>query len=570
MKTLPQVFLDGRDRPANWSAIRFKQETWQSWSWAEYFAKTMEFAAYLYSTGVRAGDRVAILADTKKEWAIADMAILSLGAITVPIYANGLPEELAHIIKDSQPVALIVDTAAQMKKWAAVQILCPPIAIRVAIDIPNGDFVFFETALKMGQQSLALADCSAHILAMIAATKLSDYATVVYTSGTSGQPKGVVLTHLQIVSEVKAVSQVFSITNEDVTLSFLPYAHVLGRVEMWLSIYAGFTLCFAQSVDRLRANLTEVSPTVLISVPRIFERIYGGIASEIDKNIWLRSFFGFIGRSYPTTANTLKGLLLGKKLKAAFGGRLRFAVSGGAPFEPEIGAFFKAAGVPIYEGYGLTETTGAISVNTPDFHRFGTVGKPLPDVEIKIAEDGEILIKSDKVMACYYHSDGQSPLQNGYFPSGDMGAIDADGFLKITDRKKDLIKTSVGKYVAPQKLENALKRNPMISNALIHGEHRKYITALISLNKSEVQSWAKVRKIPFSSFAELTKTPEILKEITSQVTLVNTELASHETIKRFAILDRDFSIEKGELTPSLKLKRKFCDEKFCDVLNTLY
>ena len=424
----------------------------------------------------------------------------------------------------------------------------------------------WELAVEAGKK-LAVENPT-EIPSRIASSKIEDDATIVYTSGTSGQPKGVVLTQRQVMSEISDIMKIFKIDHLDQTLSFLPFAHVLGRVEMWLSILAGYTLGFAESIDKIKNNLTEIPPTVIISVPRIFEKIFAAVSAQLDRKAVFKNLFSLIALMGSQIENRIKGKLLSGKIRPAFGGRLRFAISGGAPLGPDIAAFFRSAGIEIYEGYGLTETTGAITVNTPIHFRRGTVGRPLPDVQIHIAEDGEILVKSDKVMSGYFHGQ-ESGIRDGFFPTGDIGHLE-EGFLRITDRKKDLIKTSGGKYVAPQKLENALEANPFISQVLIHGDREKYIVALITLNEPDVKRWAQDQGVAAGSYKDLSQSAQVRDVIAKVVSGVNSGLASYETIKKFAILDHDFTIEADELTPSLKVKRKFCEQKYREILQSLY
>jgi len=561
MKTLPEVLLEAAGRPLNWKAVQYKKNgQWQSLNWSEYFQKITALSNYLMASGVKRGDRVAILADTCVEWAISDLAILSIGAITVPVYPNGTPEEFAHILKDSGARTLIVGGAKQLQKWQDLKASVPSIEDCLIVEQDS-----WKNALATQGDDKAIRDCISKIT-------IDDNASIVYTSGTSGLPKGVLLTHRQIMSEVTDIASVFKIDHNDMTLSFLPYAHVLGRVEMWLSVYVGYTVSFAESIDRIKNNLVEIAPTALIAVPRIFEKIYAGIESQLSQLPFVTRATDTLNRFSPTATSIIKGTLLSRKLKAAFGGRMRFAISGGAPLDREIGQFFRAAGLPIYEGYGLTESTASITVNTPEFHRFGTVGKPLPDVKIKIADDGEILVKSQKIMKGYYKKENagaDGPFIDGYFPTGDIGHLE-DGYLVITDRKKDLIKTSGGKYVAPQKLENALKRNPIVSNVLVHGDQKKYIVALITLDESETKRWAKQNSIMFDDFRDLSQSQPVRESIAKLVASANSELASFESIKKFSVLDHDFTVASGELTPSLKVKRKYCDQKYRATIEALY
>jgi long-chain acyl-CoA synthetase len=558
MTPLPQVLLQATSRPTAWKACQFKRDgKWIALDWPEYFDKIARVATHLLELGVKRGDRVAIFSETRLEWALSDLAILSIGAITVPIYANGTAEELQHILNDSGAKILIMDGKNQTKKWEAIQSSIPTVQHILVMDDGNSFAQALKTTPKIDKiQSLAES------------IEIDDEATLVYTSGTSGLPKGVILTHRQIISEISDVQCVFNVDHRDSTLCFLPFAHVLGRVEMWLSVLAGYTLCYAESIERIKNNLVEVKPTAMIAVPRIFEKIHAGIESQLSQQKFLRAVLDRMDRVNEPCTNWLKGKLLSSKLKAAFGGRLRFAISGGAPLDREIGEFFRAAGIHVYEGYGLTETTAAITVNTPDQHRFGTAGKPLPDVKIKIADDGEILVKSQKVMKGYYKAK-DDPFIDGFFPTGDIGHLE-NGFLVITDRKKDLIKTSGGKYVAPQKLENALKRNPVISNVLVHGDQKKFIVGLITLDEGEIKRWAKSNKINFDSYRDLSQSADVRNYICKVVSTINSELASYESIKKFTILDHDFTVADGELTPSLKVKRKFCDQKYKTKIEELY
>lgn len=563
MKTLPQIFFESRLRPENQKALLFKRRgEWSSLSWAQFYRLAESFAHHLLHSGVNAGDRVAIFSETRFEWAVTDLAIQCMGGITVPVYANGNSEELEHILKDSGATYLIADGAGQMKKWNSVSSRCP--LIRQVLSFDEGTW---EAAAQAGSK---LAAASPDVIPeRIRQSRIDDDATVVYTSGTSGAPKGVVLTQRQIVSEITDITKIFRVDHRDQTLSFLPYAHVLGRLDMWLSIHSGHTVGFAESIDRIRENLIEIPPTVIISVPRIFEKIFAAISGRIERVPALSRFFGLAARLDENAANWLKGKFLARQIRPAFGGRLRFAISGGAPLAKDIAVFFRAAGIPIYEGYGLTETTGAITVNTPENHRSGTVGRPLPDVQLQIAEDGEILVKSEKVMARYYRQETPMDLKNGFFPTGDIGHLE-DGYLVITDRKKDLIKTSGGKYVAPQKLENVLKASALISQVLIHGDREKYIVALITLNEPEIRSWAKARQLTFADYGDLSRKPEVRGAVANLIADANAGLSNYETIKKFAILDHDLTVADGELTPSLKVKRKFCEEKYRNVIQELY
>lgn len=561
-------------RPAEWTAIRFKRHRdWLSLSWQDYY-RTCEAAGIgLAALGVKRGDRVAVLSNTRWEWGILDFAILGLGAVTIPIYQSNRPEEIEFILQNSEPRVLIVEDPNQLRKWEGIAKRCKFVEHVVCIqgghEAPDSVLGWDELLAK----GVALSQKDPELFRRaILDTGLSELATVVYTSGTTGDPKGAVLTHNQILSEVEDTTRAFPISPMDSTLTFLPYAHVLGRLELWLHTYVGFTMSFAESIDRLRHNLAEARPTVMIGVPRIFEKIYAALLTQIEGQVLRKRLFDWINSNPGWWQNLVADRVIFSRLREGLGGRLRFVVSGGAPLDPKLADFFKRAGLLLLEGYGLTETTGAVTANTPLAFKFGTVGKPLPEVDIRIAEDGEILIKSKKVMVGYYKSEDatQAVFDNGYFKTGDVGEFTSDGFLRITDRKKDLIKTAGGKYVAPQKLEGLLKLNPLISHALIHGDKRKYVVALVTLNEGYLKSQAREKGWSYRDFRSLTQTPEVTELVRKQIAQANAQLASYETIKNFAVLPEDFTVENGELTPSLKVKRRVLDQKYRDIIEELY
>lgn len=580
MKPIPIThhFLAARERPATWTAIRFKRhKSWIHLNWREYYRRSEAIACALKALGVQAGDRVGILSNTRMEWAALDFGILGLGAITVPLYQSNRSDEIEYVLKNSEVRVLFAEDASQLRKWETLSKKCKNVEAVICIhpeeNLPQG-ILAWDDFLEKGLHFLKSEDD--FFAKRIKKTKLDDVATIVYTSGTTGEPKGAVLTHQQIISEVEDAARAFPISPEDSTLSFLPYAHVLGRVELWLHTYSGFTLNFAENIDRLRGNLKEARPTVIIGVPRIFEKIFSGVMSEIQGNPLRKNIFQWLDKpgrgplAWPR--KMIADRLLYTRLREGLGGKLRFSVSGGAPLEAKIGEFFARAGILVLEGYGLTETTAAITANTPDSYEFGTVGKPLNDVKIKIAADGEILVKSKKVMKGYYLDEAASlqAFQDDYFCTGDIGEFTDRGFLRITDRKKDLIKTAGGKYVAPQKLEGLLKLDPLISNVLIHGDRKKYVVALITLDEPFAKKLARAKGWVARDYKALTQSPEMQETVRQVVANVNSQLASYETVKHFAILPQDFTIESGELTPSLKVKRKVCDERYRDRIEALY
>lgn len=588
--TITQILAEARHRPRHWNAFKFRRgDIWLNVSWNEVYRSCEAVAGGLLKSGIKAGERVALLCETRREWVYSDFGIMGIGAVTVPIYPSQRPEEMTAIIKDSEAKLLILENNFQYRKWLEVRSQCPTVTAVILIDAPlepPKDALTWDALLDLGHQlSRERPD---FFEAAIAKQKLSQVATLIYTSGTTGEPKGVVLTHRQVMAEIEAILDVIPLDENDTSLSFLPYAHILGRVEGWAAVTAGFTLAFAESIDRLRFNLLDVKPTLLIAVPRVFEKLYAAIKSQSEANPALNKVFKWglrVGKKVSDARrdrrrvppdvlmrNMVAENIVFRAIKNKLGGRLRFAVSGGAPLGKEIAEFFHSIGLLILEGYGLTETTAAITANTPIAYKFGTVGKPLKGVRLKIAADGEILVKGPMVMVEYYNQPeaNNAAFTDGYFHTGDIGEIDNDGFLRITDRKKDLIKTAGGKYVAPQKLENLLKLNPMISHALIHGDQEKYIVALLTLNAERVAEYARAHQISHQDIRTLSQHPHIKGLIRNLVAEVNAKLSSYETIKNFAILSYDFTVEAGELTPSLKVKRKFCSEKYKDALKALY
>lgn len=588
--TITQALLHARRRPRHWIATRHRhRDLWLNSSWDEVFHSCEAIGGALLHFGVQAGERVALVAETRREWLFADLGIMGMGAITVPIYPSQRAEDLSFIVRDSQAKVLILENLIQWRKWTEVQAQCPSVTKVVVIDdhrdLPSEvcrweDFI--EHGHEYGKAHPRFFEERIHSHAP------SDWATLIYTSGTTGEPKGVVLTHQQIMGEVAAVAGLIPLSEKDTSLTFLPYAHVLGRMESWAAIAVGFTLAFAENIDRLRSNLLEIQPTFLIAVPRIFEKLYAAILSQAEANPAVQKLFSWglsVGGKVSElrrerralspqllTKNLLAQRLVFRAIHKKLGGRLRFAVSGGAPLAAEIAQFFHSIGILILEGYGLTETTGAITANSPLAYKFGSVGRALKGVEIKIADDGEILVKGPMLMKEYYqHPDAtRTAMPNSFFHTGDIGELDSEGFLKITDRKKDLIKTAGGKYIAPQKLENLLKMNPLISQVLIYGDQAKYVVAVITLNAEKAFQYARTHEISHQDLATLGQHPQIKAVIRSAVAEVNAKLSSYETIKNFAILSHDFTVEAGEITPSLKVRRKFCSQKYADLIQSLY
>lgn len=590
-KTIADAYVKRIDLSSGKRAVLVKKDgKYQPVTWHEIHAKVTGLANALTKMGMKKGDRICILSQSRIEWMMADLANLCSGFITVPIYQSNIAEDVAYILQHSGAKLIYIEDDTQALKLNEALKL-------VGMNIPVVSFTPCPSEIQ-GVKAQLLQDFAqtpdhdgdVQFRNTAAAIQPDDIATIVYTSGTTGKPKGALLTHRNLASELRAVIQGFELTEEDCTLTFLPFAHILARLESLMPIYSGITLAFAEKIETVPQNIQEVGPTILISVPRIYEKIYAKIKSEVASapqfNQRVFAWASEIGREKVRLDSEHKAVPLPlllkyrvadkvvfRKIRAKLGGKIRLSVSGGAPLSADLCEFFHAAGIKIVEGYGLTETTAAITVNRPDDFSFGSVGKPLGDAEIRIAPDGEILVRGSVVFKEYYNNPEATKevfTNDGWFCTGDIGEITARGFLKITDRKKELIVTSAGKNIAPQKLENLLKGSRFISQAIVFGDKQKYIAALLTLNEPEVMKWAKEQGIHFTQFEELTKEPRVLDMVEAEVHLANGHLASFETVKKFKILPRDLSIETGELTPSLKVKRKVCAQKYKDYVEALF
>lgn len=566
---------------------------WESTTWREWDTASREIAAGLLALGIQPGDRICLLAQTRLEWALCDVGIVMAGAVTVPIYPSSTPEQCEFIITDSGAKVVIAEDTVQLDKLFSTE---------VAAKLAQVQCVSFVEDTKARPRVTSLEALRASGRAWIGKNagvleqrwsqiKPSDVFTIVYTSGTTGNPKGVVLTHSNICFELGAmVAADVPILENDEQLLFLPLAHIFAKLLLWSSIERGVITSFAEGILKVGDNMKEIRPTFMGSVPRIYEKVYAKIiaggeqAGGAKTKIFHWAFS--VGRqaSKIRQAGQTPGPLLAlqhaiaeklvfSKIRQAFGGRLRFFISGGAPLSREIAEFFHAAGVLILEGYGLTETTAATHINRTGGYRFGTVGPALPGVEVRIADDGEILMRGANVMREYFGKpDATREVidEQGWFHSGDIGVIEPGGFLRITDRKKDIIVTAGGKNIAPQNIEGAIKTKcSLISQVVVHGDKRPYLVALITLAEENLVPWARERGIA-GSYAELTKRPEVRVAIDQAVGEVNAKLASYESIKKFQLLECDFSQQAGELTPTLKVKRKFASEKYAALIQGLY
>jgi len=542
----------------------------------------------LNSLGFRAGDKLCLLSENRPEWVMTDFATLSAGGLTVPIYTTLVPEQIRYIIDDSDASVVVVSNADLWKKVEPLRARLGKVRHFIMMDgpAPAGALTFTELKDKGKSLGAAMPGLFDELLARV---KPGDEASLIYTSGTTGAPKGVVLTHENFLFNIRTVRSIIEFTEHDVCLSFLPLSHVLERMVTFTYLYAGCTVGYAESVESVAQNLLELRPHIMVSVPRVFEKIYTKVMDQvlvspaIRRKIFFWSLkvgreFGarkLAGRPIPAGLALKRSVahkLVFSKIIARTGGRVRFFVSGGAPLSREIAEFFYALGLVVLEGYGLTETAPVLAVNTFENLRFGTVGKPIPGVEIRIAPDGEILARGPNIMKGYYKKDAETRevMEGGWLHTGDIGHLDEDGFLVITDRKKDLIVTSGGKNVAPQPIENILKMSPYIANAVVLGDRKRFVSALIVPDFEKLEATARAHGIPFKDRDELVGNTRVVEFMRAEVEKATPLLASYERIKKFILLGRDFDIEQGEITPSLKVRRSIIEGKYQDLIESMY
>ena len=592
LAVLPFRLRDMRAKPV--LVGRCREGGCSSFSSQEFFEAVRAISLGLTALGLRRGDRVAIISDSRPEWVMTDLAVLSAGGVTVPVYPTLSASQTRFILKESGCRIAVVANAVQVSKLNEVSRDLPELEAIVAMD---GE------AVSPRVRGLSLADVSAWGRAQLASDATaaaryeegarsvapSDLATIVYTSGTTGDPKGVMLSHSNIVSNLLSTTGWIGLGPGDVALSFLPLSHVFERVVFFRFLYDGVTVYFAEALTTVARDLQQVRPTVMTGVPRVFEKVHGAIMDVVGKmhgpkraladwalaNGHRAARLELARRPVPAALRLKRALadrLVLGKMRARMGGRLRFVVSGSAPLSVTVGEFFFALGLPILEAYGLTETSPGISGNPMDAPRLGTVGKALPGVEVAIAPDGEILVRGPNVMQGYYQRpDATSEvLVDGWLRTGDIGQLSDDGYLTITDRKKDLIVTSGGKKIAPQPLENQLKGDPLIAEAVLIGEQRKFPAALIVPDFPRLAAWAQRMGLPEMSREELAQRPEVQRLFQDVLDRLNESLAQFERVKRFAVLPAEFTMERGELTPTMKVRRQVVEQRWKGVIDKLY
>ena len=587
--TLTEKILNAVDQLPNERALSLRiNGRWEPTSSAEFLRRIAGLSLALDELGVKTGDRVGLFASNRPEWHIADFAILGLGAADVPIYFNESPDRIVYILNHSGAEVVIVAGEMQSRRLlecgdrltSVKHIICAAAPADLGEDILR-----FETlAASSGDAAVAAYRIRA------ARVSPDEIATIIYTSGTTGEPKGVMLTHNNLSSNEETSVGPYRMNPEDKAVSFLPLSHVYERVTAYAYLFHGVPVAYVERMEDLPQALLEVHPTLAAAVPRVFEKLYANIMQKGRESTGLkRRIFNWAARvaresvrwkAYGEEAPSSLHLrwkiadrIVYSKIRAGIGGAFRAFISGGGPLAPELAEFFWAVGVPVYQGYGLTETSPVVSANYPGANKLGTVGQPIENVNVRIAEDGEIHVQGPCVMKGYYLKPADTSAvisAEGWLATGDIGRLDEEGYLYVTDRKKDLFKTAAGKFVAPQPIENMLKVSPLILNAVLVGDARKFIAALIVPNFAAVEAAARGQGRTFTSHEQISADSWAHELIGREVAQVNAKLAQYETIKRFALLDHDFTFDGGQLTYTLKLKRRVIAERYANIIDELY
>ena len=594
--TLPKAFWDRAQKKPDRVAMRWKHlGIWRDITWAQYLEKTRQVSLGLHALGVKRGDHVAIIGENKPEWLYCAFGAMCSGAIYVGIYTTNPVKECEYIVGHSESVVYLCEDEEQLDKALEFRKNTPSLKKMIVWDMEglrhfNDPMVMsFDELLELGKKTGE--ENPGLFLELINETKPDDTAGIIYTSGTTGMPKGAMLSHEGYMWMAETICQVAQITEDDETISFLPLNHIFEQIFDFLAhTSVGHVVNFTENTDTVIADMIEVSPTMFHAVPRIWEKYHSGIIIRMDDATWLkRQAFKLamkIGTAYndAVLAKRKPSLSLALayrlayfsvfwKLKKRLGfDRIRLGISAAAPISHNVLKFFQSMGIPIREGYGLTETTGGTHLSGIADFKLGYVGKALPGTEVKIAEDGEILVRHKALFKGYYRDEEttRQVLIDGWLHTGDVGEVDEEGYLKITDRKKDLIITAGGKNVAPQYIENLLKFSPYINDAVVIGDRRNYITALIVIDEENVVKYAQDHKVQYTTFASLTRTEEVVKLIQDEVHKVNAQLARVENIRKFRILDKKLYTEDGEVTPTMKVKRKSINEQYRDLIESMY
>ena len=587
ISTLNDIFFAAVERNLDRIMLYREAGKWLPISSRQFGQNVARVARALKSWGIQHGDRVAILSENRPEWPTVDMASLLLGAVTVPLYTTLTAEQTAFVLNDSGCRVIFLSSDQHLHKILSVleKTQLEKIVVMDSIEF-TGDLAPFADKCVTIRHILmeGAANLEPDLEAHARSIQPDDLATIVYTSGTTGTSKGAMLTHGNIASNIQCSLLGFEMHPGIVSVSFLPLCHITARHVDFSMLYHGVTLAYCPFIERLPEALLEVKPSLFVAVPRVYEKIYGQ-AIQKAKGFPKRAIFNWAisigekhkpeilaGKTPTSTAWALANKLVFSKIRAGMGGRVETFISGGAPLGRELAEWYANVGIRIHEGYGLTETSPVIAVNTPVNHRIGTVGKTLPNIEVRIAEDGEILVRGPSVFKGYWNrpEETKAALESAWFKTGDIGNMDADGYLSVTDRKKDLIKTSGGKFIAPQPIENALKLNPYVGVAAILGDRRKFPAVMISPNFVALEEWARTNNIPFNSRGELVANPRVQDLYDTVVEGINQNLARFEKLKRVMLVEDEFSIANGALTPTMKLRRRVIEDRYKKQIDDLY
>jgi long-chain acyl-CoA synthetase len=552
---------------------------WQPLGSSEFYSRTVGVSKALLDWGIKPGDRVAILSENRYEWAIADFASLLIGAVVVPIYPTQTADQCRYVLQHSGARAIFVSSAEQFSKVRTIRDTTLLEHIALMDIVPDADAHSMHQLMNTGPLARdAMFD------AMARQRTPNDVATLIYTSGTTGVPKGVVLTHGNLASNLECSLHAFNFGPDEVSVSFLPLSHITARHVDYAMFFHGITIAYCPVIEQLPETLRQVRPTFVVGVPRVYEKIYNQVRRQTATGIkhkiydWALA----IGRAHRQeilegkTPNDwqwhLADRLLYSKLRASLGGRGKVFISGGAPLGRELAEWYADMSIRIHEGYGLTETSPVIALNTPSAHRVGTVGKPLSNVEVKIAADGEVLARGPSIFKGYWMmpEETANAFEGDWFKTGDIGNLDEDGFLSITDRKKDLIKTSGGKFIAPQPIENSLKTNPLVAEAAVIGDRRRFPAVIIAPQFAALEAWARENQVPFNNREELVNDPRVQDLYNRLIADINRTLAQFEKLKRVLVIPHELSVADGTLTPTLKLRRRAFEQRYSAEIDTMY
>lgn len=577
LTTLNELFFRVVERNLSRLMLWKRGSDWLPVSTAEFRAQVFATARALQALGIERGDRVAILGENRREWTVADCASLLIGAVVVPIYATLTAEQTAFMLRDSGARVIFVSNDKQLAKVLSIReetkleqliVMGPSREARSMVEFMTAPVGSGDPALERAGRSV----------------RPDDLATLIYTSGTTGVPKGAMLTHENMASNLACSLRGFDFSPGDVSMSYLPLSHITARHLDFAMMNLGVTIAYVPVIENLPQALLEVRPTVFVGVPRLYEKVHGQVVLKVQGALKTKLFRWALevgqvhnptvlaGKTPSSLSWKIANRLVFTKIRSGMGGAVRVFISGGAPLGIKLAQWYANVGIRIHEGYGLTETSPVIALNNPRDHKIGTVGKPLENVEVRIAGDGEILVRGPSIFSGYWNqpNETQTAFEDGWFKTGDVGSVDANGFLSVTDRKKDLIKTSGGKFIAPQPMENALKHNPLIAEAVVVGDRRKFASVIIAPNFVALEEWARTRKVAFASRQELVDALPVVSLYTEIVETLNRDLAQFERLKKIILVPDIFTAENGTLTASMKLRRRIVEERYREQIDRLY